>query len=65
MSGARECPEKQVLRLQLTFGSPMVIAMLTVGAILMIAFVFVEWKVARLPMLPCRYLQTSYYSMVL
>lgn len=32
--------------------SPMVIAMLTVGGLLLAAFVLVEWKFARLPMLP-------------
>ncbi|EOD50157.1 putative mfs protein [Neofusicoccum parvum UCRNP2] len=32
--------------------SPMVITMLTLGGILAFAFVFVEWKVAPLPMMP-------------
>ncbi|KAB2579523.1 putative mfs protein [Lasiodiplodia theobromae] len=32
--------------------SPMVIAMLTVGGVLGLAFIFVEWKVAPLPMMP-------------
>lgn len=34
--------------------SPMVIAMLTVGGVLGLAFIFVEWKVAPLPMMPCK-----------
>jgi hypothetical protein len=32
--------------------SPMVISMLTVGGIVFIAFIFIEWRVAALPMLP-------------
>lgn len=34
--------------------SPMVISMLVVGALCMIAFLFVESKVALLPMMPCK-----------
>ena len=32
--------------------SPMVISMLTIGGCSVIAFIFIEWKVALLPMLP-------------
>lgn len=35
--------------------SPLVIGMLTVGGVLWVAFVGVEWKVARLPVLPCEW----------
>lgn len=34
------------------WNSPMVISMITVGGICMILFVFVEWKVALMPMMP-------------
>ncbi|KAF2121184.1 major facilitator superfamily domain-containing protein [Lophiotrema nucula] len=34
--------------------SPMVISMLTLGGICLVAFVFVEWKLAKLPMIPLR-----------
>lgn len=37
---------------QFSPSSPMVIAMLTVGSLLLIAFLINEWKFARLPMLP-------------
>jgi len=33
--------------------SPMVITMLTIGGIFAIAFVYVEWRVSSLPMIPC------------
>lgn len=32
--------------------SPMIISMLTIGACSFVAFIFIEWKVASLPMLP-------------
>ncbi|KIW04006.1 hypothetical protein, variant [Verruconis gallopava] len=32
--------------------SPMVISMLTIGVLFLVAFVMVEWKVSRLPMIP-------------
>jgi MFS family permease len=35
-----------------TWNSPMVITMMTIGGALMILFVIVEWKIARLPMMP-------------
>lgn len=34
--------------------SPMVISLLTVGGLAIFAFVLVEWRYARLPMLPCK-----------
>jgi MFS family permease len=36
------------------WNSPMVIAMLSTGGCLAIAFVIIEWKVAKLPMMPCK-----------
>lgn len=33
--------------------SPMVISMLSVGGVFAVAFVIIEWKVAKLPMMPC------------
>jgi hypothetical protein len=33
--------------------SPMVIAMLVLGSLLLLCFLVNEWKFARLPMLPC------------
>jgi MFS family permease len=36
--------------------SPMVISMLTIGALLIVAFILVEWKVSRLPMVPREFL---------
>jgi len=38
--------------LYFAWDSPMVISMLTIGGIFMIAFIFVEWRVSRLPMMP-------------
>jgi MFS family permease len=35
-----------------SWNSPMVISMMTIGAVLMVLFVIVEWKIARLPMMP-------------
>lgn len=35
--------------------SPMVISMLVLGGVFALAFVFVEWKVAPLPMMPCKF----------
>lgn len=34
--------------------SPLVISMLTLGAVFLAAFVFNEWKLAKLPMIPCK-----------
>lgn len=34
--------------------SPMVISMLTIGGVFLVLFVLNEWKVAKLPMFPCR-----------
>ncbi|KAF7595048.1 hypothetical protein BBP40_007451 [Aspergillus hancockii] len=34
------------------WGSPMVISMLVIGACSLVGFIFIEWKVATLPMLP-------------
>ncbi|KAH8890562.1 MFS general substrate transporter [Thozetella sp. PMI_491] len=39
---------------QFAANSPMVIAMLTIGAVFLVAFVVNEWKFARLPMFPLR-----------
>ncbi|PKS12596.1 hypothetical protein jhhlp_000804 [Lomentospora prolificans] len=36
------------------WNSPMVISMLAIGSCSLIAFIFVEWKLAKLPMMPCR-----------
>ncbi|OGM46569.1 hypothetical protein ABOM_004672 [Aspergillus bombycis] len=41
------------------WNSPLVIAMLVVGGVLIIAFVLVEWKVARLPIMPIRLFQSD------
>ncbi|KAK8091954.1 hypothetical protein PG997_002315 [Apiospora hydei] len=35
--------------------SPMVISMLVIGVLSFGLFIFVEWRVARLPMMPCQY----------
>lgn len=35
------------------WGSPMVISMLVLGVLSLGLFIFVEWRVARLPMMPC------------
>ncbi|KAJ5888759.1 hypothetical protein N7495_008800 [Penicillium taxi] len=34
------------------WNSPMVISMLAIGGFAMVSFIFIEWKVAKLPMLP-------------
>lgn len=34
--------------------SPLVISMLTLGALFLVAFIFNEWKLAKLPMIPCK-----------
>lgn len=31
----------------------MVISMLVIGAVSLVTFLLVEWKVSRLPMMPC------------
>ena len=41
--------------------SAMVISMLTIGGCSLIAFIFIEWKVAMLPMLPSTSLELSVY----
>jgi len=33
--------------------SPMVISMLAISVVSFVTFLFVEWKVARLPIIPC------------
>ncbi|ORY18325.1 major facilitator superfamily domain-containing protein [Clohesyomyces aquaticus] len=38
--------------------SPLVISMLTLGGVFLIAFIFNEWKVAKLPMIPLRLFQS-------
>ncbi|OCF39388.1 hypothetical protein I317_06816 [Kwoniella heveanensis CBS 569] len=45
--------------------SPEVIALLVVGAVMMIAFLGCEWKFARLPILPLRLFKTPTVSIVL
>lgn len=40
---------------QFQASSPFVIAMLTVGGVLLVLFVLNEWKIARLPFLPRAY----------
>ncbi|KAJ6783037.1 hypothetical protein PWT90_01859 [Aphanocladium album] len=40
--------------------SPLVIAMLVIGAALIPAFIFVEWKIAKLPMMPIRLFQSDF-----
>ncbi|KAJ5580280.1 uncharacterized protein N7459_006265 [Penicillium hispanicum] len=39
--------------------SPFVIASLTIGAVLLVSFVFVEWRFAKFPILPMRLFQYS------
>lgn len=39
--------------------SPMIIAMLVVGAVCLVAFVLVEWKWAELPMMPLSMFRTK------
>jgi MFS family permease len=38
------------------WNSPMVISMLTIGGIFFALFIFVEWKVSALPMMPSKYI---------
>jgi MFS family permease len=38
---------------QFKASSPMAIAMLTLGSVLLVLFLLNEWKIARLPMFPC------------
>lgn len=42
------------------WNSPMVISMLAIGGCSLVAFIFIEWKVALLPMLPGIFLSTVY-----
>lgn len=42
--------------------SPMVISMLVIGGCAMVVFIFVEWKVATLPMLPGKYISSTIVS---
>ncbi|KAH8701610.1 MFS multidrug transporter-like protein [Talaromyces proteolyticus] len=42
-----------------SWNSPLVIAMLIIGGLLIPAFVFVEWKVAKLPLMPIRLFQSD------
>ncbi|GAD98571.1 conserved hypothetical protein [Paecilomyces variotii No. 5] len=42
------------------WSSPLVIAMLTIGGVLLIVFVLIEWKVAKLPIMPIRLFQSDY-----
>ncbi|KAE8154060.1 major facilitator superfamily domain-containing protein [Aspergillus avenaceus] len=41
------------------WNSPLVVAMLVVGLVLILAFVMIEWKVARLPIMPIRLFQSD------
>lgn len=43
--------------------SPMVISMLAIGGCSLIAFIFIEWKVASLPMLPSKHSTLSFVGM--
>ncbi|KAB8238089.1 putative MFS transporter [Aspergillus alliaceus] len=45
--------------------SPMVIGMLAVGGILLVLFVFIEWKVAILPMLPLSFFKNRIVTTLL
>jgi hypothetical protein len=45
--------------------SPMVISMLVIGGCSFIAFFFIEWKVAALPMLPGMFLSTLFRKWLL
>lgn len=36
------------------WSSPMVISMLTIGGVFTVAFLYVEWRVSALPMIPCK-----------
>lgn len=40
------------------WNSPFVITLLTIGSLLLVAFVVIEWKVAKLPMMPRRFVQS-------
>lgn len=41
------------------WASPIVISMLAVGVCCMLAFLFIEYKIALLPMMPCKLLIVS------
>jgi MFS family permease len=43
--------------LYFSWDSPLVISMLVIGGCSLVAFLFVQWKVAALPMMPCTYLE--------
>ncbi len=41
------------------WSSPTIIALLTVGSLCAIMFIVTEWKMAKLPMMPCAYCSVS------
>ncbi|KAH8653488.1 major facilitator superfamily domain-containing protein [Xylariales sp. PMI_506] len=45
--------------------SPMVISMLIIGAISFVSFIFIEWKVAKLPMMPLMIFENPVVSVLL
>lgn len=47
------------------WGSPLVIAMLAIGGTATIAFVFVEWKVSKLPMVPMQMFKSPAVATIL
>ncbi|CDR39555.1 CYFA0S03e04676g1_1 [Cyberlindnera fabianii] len=51
--------------LQFAWNSPKVIAMFVVGGVLMVSFVFVEIKVAKLPVVPMRLFRSPVVTLVL
>ena len=41
----------------LPWDSPLIIGMLVAGVVLVVVFLIVEWKFARLPVIPCEFEQ--------
>lgn len=49
---------------QVPWDSPQVIAMMTVGGVCALLFILVEWKFAKLPMMPRKYPQFSFIIII-